>query len=82
MRGIFYFDKMMPYGLEVNCVRPEEIEFAKDLPVRAAVLNITEYPYHWYSAVEIVYVLQGQIEIVMGGEAHTLRESRRWAGWR
>ena len=57
-------------------MRPEEIEFAEDLPVRAAVLNITEYPYHWHSAVEIVYMLQGQIKLVMGGETHTLAEQQ------
>lgn len=56
-------------------MRPEVIEFAKGLPVRAFVWNVTQYPYHWHSAPEIIYVLQGRVKVVISGEDHMLEEN-------
>lgn len=56
-------------------MRPQKIAFPDGIPVRALVQNVAEYPYHWHKALEIVYVLQGQAAIGMGGETHLLKEN-------
>lgn len=53
-------------------MRPETIVFSEDMPVRAFVGNVYEYPYHWHDALEIIVVLLGQVTIGMGGETHLL----------
>lgn len=56
-------------------MRPELVAFSDDMPVRACVRNVTHYPYHWHNALEIIYVLQGQVKVIIGGEPHQLKEN-------
>lgn len=56
-------------------MRPEMLEYTGDLPVRARVLSISEYPYHWHDAIEIIMVLEGQATVGIGGETHLLGEN-------
>ena len=56
-------------------MRPETIAFSEDMPVRACIRNITEYPYHWHKALEVIMVLKGQATIGVSGETHLLTEN-------
>ncbi len=56
-------------------MRPEIIEFADDLPVKAHIRDVESYPYHWHDALEIIVVLEGQAIIGIGGESHLLKEN-------
>jgi len=56
-------------------MRPEIIEFPEEMPARAFVGDIAEYPYHWHNALEIIYVLQGRVYVGMEGETHLLAEN-------
>lgn len=56
-------------------MRPEMIDFPHTVPVKACVLSVEQYPYHWHDALEIVKVLQGSVNVVLGNESHLLREN-------
>ncbi|AOT71974.1 helix-turn-helix domain-containing protein [Geosporobacter ferrireducens] len=56
-------------------MRPEAIAFPDDIPVRAFVLNVAGYPYHWHNALEIIYVLEGLAFVGMGSENHLLEKN-------
>lgn len=53
---------------------PERIEFSEEIPVKASVRRIDEYPYHWHDAVEIILVLHGQADVTLCGETHRAEE--------
>lgn len=53
---------------------PEKIEFINEIPVKAYVRSIGNYPYHWHDALEIIQVLKGSVNIGMGTEDHLLSE--------
>lgn len=55
-------------------MRPEIIEFAEDLPVKAHIWNVEHCPYHWHNALEIIMVLEGRAAVGVGGETHLLKE--------
>lgn len=55
-------------------MRPEIVEFADGLPVKAYIRNVESCPYHWHDALEIIMVLEGQATVGMSGETHLLRE--------
>jgi len=55
-------------------VRPEMIDFPEDLPAKAFVWNVSEYPYHWHHTLEIIFVLEGEITLGTGGKTHLLSE--------
>jgi len=55
-------------------MRPEVITFPQDTQFKAMVRNVTNYPYHWHNALEIVCVLQGQAAVGIGGGTHLLKE--------
>ena len=54
---------------------PEIIEFPAGLPVKALVRSIKQYPYHWHSALEIIQVLKGSLNISLGDEDLRLQEN-------
>ncbi|MDD3654384.1 MAG: AraC family transcriptional regulator [Desulfotomaculaceae bacterium] len=56
-------------------MRPEIIEFAGDMPVKAHIRDVEHCPYHWHGALEIIMVLEGQAIIGIGGETHLLKEN-------
>lgn len=53
---------------------PEIIEFSEQLPLKASVRQIDEYPYHWHNAVEIILMLEGKAEVTLKGETYLLKE--------
>ncbi len=55
-------------------MRSEKIEFINEIPVKAYVRSIGNYPYHWHDAMEIIQVLKGSVNIGMGTEDHLLHE--------
>lgn len=55
-------------------MRPEAIEFA-EIPVKAFVRYVEQYPYHWHDALEIVLVLKGSVNISLGNEDLLLHEN-------
>lgn len=55
-------------------MRPESIAFHNSLPVRAFVRSGNEYPYHWHEELEIVQVLKGSVNMIMGNDELPLRE--------
>lgn len=56
-------------------MHPEIIQFENDMPVKASVMNIGQYPLHWHDALEIVFVLEGRVTVGMGSETHLLKEN-------
>lgn len=51
------------------------ITFQDDMPVRAYIQNIAEYPYHWHKTLEITMVLEGEATVNVGGETLLLTEN-------
>ncbi|MDX9871653.1 MAG: helix-turn-helix domain-containing protein [Clostridia bacterium] len=49
-------------------MRPEPIEFDKNRPVRVCVASGNRYPYHWHTALEIIQVLEGKVNIGLGDD--------------
>ncbi|WP_207636363.1 helix-turn-helix domain-containing protein [Desulfosporosinus youngiae] len=56
-------------------MRPEIINFSNGIPIRAFIWNSGQYPYHWHNAVEIIYVMEGSVNIKIGAETHLLKEN-------
>lgn len=56
-------------------MRPEAIEFADELPVKAFVRRVDQYPYHWHDALEIVQVLKGSVNISLGDDNLLLQKN-------
>ena len=40
-----------------------EIEYEKDLPVKVQVLQIQQCPWHIHDDIQIIYVLEGEVEL-------------------
>lgn len=43
----------------------QEIQYEDDLPVKVQVLQIQQYPWHVHNDIQIVYVLEGEVELKM-----------------
>ncbi|MCG9969152.1 AraC family transcriptional regulator [Pelotomaculum terephthalicicum JT] len=56
-------------------MRPETIEFADKMPVRAFVRSVEYHPYHWHDALEIVQVLEGSVNISLGDDELLLHKN-------
>lgn len=56
-------------------MRPEKIEFEKNMPGRAFVRSVEYYPYHWHDALEIIQVLKGRVYITLGNKELQLKEN-------
>lgn len=52
---------------------PEAIEFSEDMPVKACVRCVRQYPYHWHKALEIIVVLEGSAYIDIGADVRLLK---------
>jgi len=55
-------------------MRKEYIEFMKDLPINIQLASITNYPFHWQEALEVIFVLKGKISIGVEAETYNLYE--------
>lgn len=56
-------------------MHPETIEFSNEMPVKALVRCVEQYPYHWHDALEIVQVLKGSLNISLGDDNLLLHEN-------
>lgn len=50
----------------------ENIEWKDDLPIRALVADIKEWPLHFHNDIELIYVLDGDFTVRSGGYTHKL----------
>ncbi len=55
-------------------MRPEKIEFTNQIPLKALVRNVSQYPYHWHDFLEIIQVLKGTVNISIGDDNLILQE--------
>ncbi|MCI8630699.1 MAG: helix-turn-helix transcriptional regulator [Firmicutes bacterium] len=50
----------------------ENIDWKEDLPVKALVADVKEWPLHFHKDMEIIYVLEGSITLKSGGYVYKL----------
>lgn len=55
-------------------MRKEHAEYMKDLPINIFLANIMEYPIHWRDSIQILFVLNGTIDVGVENEIYTLYE--------
>ena len=44
-------------------MRREYINYPSNLPIEITYCSISQYPIHWHNTIEIVYVLQGNLNV-------------------
>ena len=56
-------------------MRKHYINYPSNLPVNISYYNIHNYPTHWHNSTEIIYVLEGSINISIDTDSFTLKEN-------
>lgn len=56
-------------------MRPTIIKYEENLPIKVSVKSITEYPFNWYDALEIIIVLKGSINVCLSYDKFLLKEN-------
>ena len=56
-------------------MRKQYINYPSNLPVNISYYNIHNYPTHWHNSTEIIYVLEGSINISIDTDSFTLKEN-------
>ncbi|MBU3178749.1 helix-turn-helix domain-containing protein [Clostridium estertheticum] len=46
-------------------MRKEYISYINDLPISISLKNINDYPIHWHNSIEIIFVLEGSINVLI-----------------
>ena len=46
-------------------MRKEYISYINDLPISISLENIKDYPIHWHNSIEIIFVLEGTINVLI-----------------
>ncbi|MBW9145389.1 helix-turn-helix domain-containing protein [Clostridium sp. CM027] len=49
-------------------MRKEYISYINDLPISISLENIKDYPIHWHNSIEIIFVLEGTINVLIESE--------------
>ena len=44
-------------------MRKEYITYQDNMPISVSFLSIENYPIHWHNSIEIIYVLEGSLNI-------------------
>ncbi|NFL73640.1 cupin domain-containing protein, partial [Clostridium sporogenes] len=52
----------------------EFVEYTNDLPIKVSMQNIKRSPIHWHNAMEVIYVLEGSIKIIIETESHRVNK--------
>ena len=52
----------------------ERIRYKEELPVEIVVADIQDWPLHFHSDMEIIYVLKGKVDLKCGYYTHTLSQ--------
>lgn len=55
-------------------MRREYVEYIKDLPINLYLADIREKPLYWQDSIQIVFVLQGSVDVGVENEIYTLNE--------
>ncbi|MBC5635207.1 helix-turn-helix domain-containing protein [Ornithinibacillus sp. BX22] len=50
----------------------EQINYKKDLPINVFTHTVEHFPYHWHEDMEILFVLEGALEIRVGQDSYDL----------
>ncbi|MFC4319894.1 GH39 family glycosyl hydrolase [Litchfieldia salsa] len=50
----------------------EQIDYKTDIPVNVFTHTVERFPYHWHEDMEILFVLEGRLEIRVGKESYEL----------
>ena len=53
-------------------MRREYVQYKDNLPISMSLLNIKKYPLHWKNAIEIVFVLEGEIDLAIDEYSNNL----------
>lgn len=51
----------------------EKIDYEIDLPIKIFTHRVERFPYHWHEAIEILFVLEGELEIRVNQDDYQLR---------
>lgn len=51
----------------------EQIDYQVDLPIKIFTHTVERFPYHWHEATEILFVLEGELEIRVNQDEYQLR---------
>lgn len=54
-------------------MRKEHSQYLKDLPINIHLAKIKEYPIHWKDSLEILFVLEGRVDVGIETEQYTLQ---------
>lgn len=52
----------------------EWIETGDNLPFDVSLHGVSYVPSHWHTSIEMIFVLQGKLEVTIGNDKHTLSE--------
>ena len=55
-------------------MRKQYINYPLNLPINISFYNIKNYPSHWHNSIEIIYVLQGNLNITIDTDTFLLKE--------
>ena len=55
-------------------MRREYVEYIKDLPINIYLADIREKPLYWQDSIQIIFVLEGSIEVGVENEVYTLNQ--------
>jgi len=60
---------------EVSKMRKEYISYINDLPISISLENIKDYPIHWHNSIEIIFVLEGTINVLIESGNYEVNKS-------
>ncbi|MFT5874734.1 MAG: AraC-like DNA-binding protein, partial [Clostridium sp.] len=55
-------------------MRKKYISYLNDLPISISLETINEYPIHWHNSIEIVFVLQGTVSVLIESGNYEVQE--------
>ncbi|MBU3112872.1 helix-turn-helix domain-containing protein [Clostridium lacusfryxellense] len=56
-------------------MRKEYITYMNDLPIDISLENIVDYPIHWHNSIEIIFVLEGTVSVLIESGKYEINES-------
>ena len=56
-------------------MRKQYINYPPNIPVNISYYNIKYYPTHWHNSIEIIYVLEGSLNISIDTDKFLLKEN-------
>ena len=56
-------------------MRKEYISYINDLPISISLESIKDYPIHWHNSIEIIFVLEGTVNVLIESGNYEIEES-------